>query len=68
MAFGFIAVLSLAVDNTNARGITTNGTCIWMVDDDRDSVFTYDMDMNFLSEFALVAPNANPTGLTVAPR
>ncbi|GAG06638.1 unnamed protein product, partial [marine sediment metagenome] len=41
---------------------------IWVVDDEDDSVYTYDMDINPVSEFALVAPNANPTGLTAAPR
>ncbi len=41
---------SLNVGNDDARGIGTNDSFIWVTDDD-DSIYKYDMQLNFINSF-----------------
>ena len=68
MDMGFLVEVLLAAGNNTPMGITTDGANIWVADDSSDSVYTYDMNMNLLSQFPLVAANSDPTGMTVSPR
>ena len=51
-------------DNKDPAGITTNGTHIWVVNDDGDRVFKYDVAGTFVEEFELAPGNKRPEGIT----
>ena len=46
------------------KGITTDGTNIWVVDIKDDLAYKYTMSGTFLSSFALNALNGNASGIT----
>ena len=46
------------------RGITTDGSSIWVVEKEDQAVYKYDPSGNLLSSFGLVAANANAEGIT----
>ncbi|MEO1619066.1 MAG: Ig-like domain-containing protein, partial [Planctomycetota bacterium] len=56
---------------SSAQGITTDGTDIWIVDQNKDKVLYYlggashvDGDVNAASKFSLHSQNRNPSGIT----
>jgi hypothetical protein len=64
------AASSFALDraNGNPRGITTDGTSIWVVNSaGTDRVFKYDMTGTFLGRWDIDPANDRPTGITIDP-
>ncbi|GAB5406998.1 MAG: hypothetical protein Aurels2KO_52290 [Aureliella sp.] len=61
--------LATSKGNKNARGITTDGTSIWVVNTARkDRIYKYSTDGNYQGRFVLDASvnNKNPRGITVS--
>jgi subtilisin family serine protease len=55
--------------NANGKGIVTDGTSLWVVDDGAfsDKVFKYTLAGSSLGNWTIDAANAHPTGLTINP-
>jgi WD40 repeat protein len=54
--------------NANGKGIVTDGTSIWVVDDGTtDRVFKYTISGSSLGSWTIDAANTHPTGLTINP-
>jgi hypothetical protein len=55
--------------NSNAKGIVTDGTSLWVVDDgsSADKVFKYTLTGSLLGSWTIDAANTHPTGLTINP-
>lgn len=54
--------------NTNPRGITTNGTHLWVVDDNStDRVFKYTTAGALVGAWTIGANNSTPTDITIDP-
>ncbi len=54
--------------NSNAKGIVTDGTSIWVVNDSTtDKVFKYSLSGALLGSWTIDAANSSPTGLTIDP-
>jgi hypothetical protein len=59
---------ALANGNNNPKGIVTDGTSLWVVDDSStDKVFKYSLAGALLGSWTIDAANAHPTGLTLNP-
>jgi Concanavalin A-like lectin/glucanases superfamily/Calx-beta domain len=59
---------SLASGNGNPKGIVTDGTSLWVVNDNNnDKVFKYTLSGAPLGNWVIDAANASPTGLTINP-
>jgi WD40 repeat protein len=59
----------LASGDTNPKGIVTDGTSLWIVDDgsSTDKVFKYTLTGNPLGSWTIDPTNSHPTGLTINP-
>jgi sugar lactone lactonase YvrE len=58
----------LASGNSNAKGIVTDGTALWVVDDgSTDRVFKYTLNGGLLGSWTIDPANRHPTGLTIDP-
>lgn len=55
--------------NKNGKGVTTDGTHIWVVNDigGTDRVFKYTMDGTYVGRWNIDPANAKPTGITIDP-
>jgi Calx-beta domain len=55
--------------DTNPKGIVTDGTSLWVVDDgsSADKVFKYTLAGGSLGNWTIDAANTHPTGLTIDP-
>ena len=57
--------------NSNGKGIVTDGTSLWVVNDGSsnasDKVFKYTLTGSLLGSWTIDAANAHPTGLTIDP-
>jgi sugar lactone lactonase YvrE len=54
--------------NSNGKGIVTDGTSIWVVDDgSTNKVFKYTLSGSSLGSWTIDAANSSPTGLTINP-
>jgi DNA-binding beta-propeller fold protein YncE len=55
--------------NSNAKGIVTDGTALWVIDDgsSADKVFKYTLSGSLLGSWTIDAANTHPTGLTINP-
>jgi len=60
----YIGVWDLTAANADPIGITTDGSNIWIVDNDDDSVYKYGMDGSYISVWGTTAANGNPSGIT----
>ncbi|MFO0842679.1 MAG: Calx-beta domain-containing protein [Gemmataceae bacterium] len=59
---------SLNSGNGNGKGIVTDGSSLWVVDDgSADKVFKYTLAGALSGSWAIDAANASPTGLTINP-
>jgi hypothetical protein len=60
---------SLASGNSNGKGIVTDGTSFWVVDDGStaDHVFKYTQSGDLLGSWTIDPANKHPTGLTIDP-
>ena len=61
---------SLATGNDKPRGITTDGTNIWVVNDAKDGpdkVYKYTLSGGFLGSWTIDPANVKPKGITVNP-
>ncbi|MBL8821677.1 MAG: hypothetical protein JNJ77_03745 [Planctomycetia bacterium] len=59
---------SLSSGNKNPKGLVTDGTSFWVVDDSTtDKVFKYNVSGTLLGSWTIDAANASPTGLTINP-
>lgn len=60
--------LETAKWNVNSRGISTDGTYIWVVNNGhKDSVYKYTVDGIYLGRWIIDSANATPTGITIDP-
>ena len=68
-SFKLTSSFSLASDDRDPKGIVTDGTSIWVVNDSPypDRVFKYTLTGQFLGSWLIDAHNAKPTGLTINP-
>ena len=58
----------LSNGNTNSKGIVTDGTSLWVVDDGTtDKVFKYTLSGSLLGSWTIDAANSHPTGITINP-
>src|SRR5262249_4045569 len=54
--------------NSNGKGIVTDGTSFWVVNDSTtDKVFKYNLSGSLLGSWTIDAANSSPTGLTINP-
>src|SRR5262249_21765652 len=55
--------------DTNAKGIVTDGTSLWVVHDgsSSDKVYKYNLSGSLLGSWTIDAANSSPTGLTINP-
>jgi hypothetical protein len=55
--------------DANPKGIVTDGTSLWLVDDasSTDKVFKYTLTGSLLGSWTIDAANTHPTGLTINP-
>jgi hypothetical protein len=54
--------------NSNGKGMVTDGTSLWVVNDGSpDKVFKYTLTGTLLGSWTIDAANASPTGLTINP-
>lgn len=60
----YITKWALNVGNGDGRGITTDGTNIWVVDRTSDEAFKYDMVGGYIGKWNLIAENDNSYGIT----
>ncbi|MEQ1828256.1 MAG: SBBP repeat-containing protein [Pirellula sp.] len=59
---------SLNRNNSNAKGIVTDGTSIWVINDSAtDKVFKYSLTGTLLGSWTIDPANSSPTGLTIDP-
>lgn len=59
---------SLNSANTNPKGIVTDGTSIWVLNDSTtDKIFKYTVSGSFLGSWTIDSANTSPTGLTIDP-
>ena len=60
---------SLASGNTNGKGIVTDGTSLWVVEDgsSSDKVYKYTVSGTAKGSWTIDAANSHPTGLTINP-
>lgn len=59
---------SLNSGNKNPKGLVTDGTSFWVVDDSTtNKVFKYNLSGTLLGSWTIDAANASPTGLTINP-
>jgi hypothetical protein len=59
---------SLNRDNSNGKGMVTDGTSLWVVNDgSSDKVFKYALTGTLLGSWTIDPANAAPTGLTINP-
>ena len=63
-AGNFIDTFGLASGNADARGITVDGSSVWVVDRSDAEVYQYDIDGVSLGSFALDADNNDGVGVT----
>ena len=61
MAGGFFDLVS---GNTDAAGMATNGSFIWVLDRNQDEVQKYNMTGTLISSFQLTSANSDPEGIT----
>lgn len=59
----------LHANNKNGKGITTDGTHLWVVNDvgGKDKVYKYAVDGTYLGRWNIDPANAKPTGITIDP-
>ena len=59
----------LHTNNKNGKGITTDGTHIWVVNDigGMDKVYKYTVDGTYVGRWNIDPANAKPTGITIDP-
>ena len=60
-----LGTLSLHTPNRSAKGITTDGTSFWVLDEDDKEVYRYSMAGVFLDSFSLTTPAAHLEGITL---
>ncbi len=54
--------------NTNPKGIVTDGTYVWVLNDSStDKIFKYTVSGSYLGSWAIDTANKSPTGLTIDP-
>jgi hypothetical protein len=59
---------SLNSGNTNPKGMVTDGTSLWVVDDGTtDKVFKYTVAGSLVGSWTIDSVNSKPTGLTIDP-
>ena len=59
---------SLNNANTNPKGIVTDGTYIWVLNDSStDKIFKYTVSGSYLGSWTIDTANKSPTGLTIDP-
>src|SRR5262249_25205773 len=59
---------NLNSSNSNGKGIVTDGTSFWVVNDSTtDKVFKYNLSGSLLRSWTIDAANSTPTGLTINP-
>ena len=59
---------TLNTGNLNARGIVTDGTSLWTVNDSTtDKVFKYSISGTYLGNWTIAAENAAPSGIAINP-
>jgi hypothetical protein len=60
---------SLNGSNSNGKGIVTDGSYFWVVDDgpSTDKVFKYTLSGSLLGSWAIDPANTHPTGITINP-
>jgi Calx-beta domain len=57
---------NLNTGNSNGKGIVTDGTSLWVVNDSTtDKVFKYTLSGSSLGNWSIDAGNSSPTGLTI---
>ena len=63
------ASFSLVKGNKNPRGITTDGSSLWEVNDGKkkDKVFKYDVGGELLGKWTIDSANTSPRGITIDP-
>jgi hypothetical protein len=54
-------------NNTNGKGIVTDGTSFWVVDGSNLKVFKYTLSGSLLGSWAIDPANTHPTGITINP-
>jgi sugar lactone lactonase YvrE len=66
---GAASSFSLSSTDSDAKGIVTDGTYFWVVDDGStsDTVFKYTLSGTSLGSWTIDAANSSPTGLTINP-
>lgn len=59
----------LHANNKNGKGITTDGTHLWVVNDvsGKDKVYKYTIDGTYLGRWNIDPVNSKPTGITIDP-
>jgi hypothetical protein len=59
----------LHTNNKNGKGVTTDGTNIWVVNNigGKDKVYKYDIDGNYIGRWNIDPANSSPTGITIDP-
>ncbi len=62
--FSSTSAFPLDAENSNPTGLTTDGQRFWVVDDNNDSVFIYDLAGTTLGSWQLDAGNTDPSGIT----
>ena len=56
------------MNNINAKDLVTDGTSIWMVDDQTlDRVYKYKVDGTYVDRWSIDPANGSPTGITLDP-
>ncbi|MEZ6101666.1 MAG: putative Ig domain-containing protein [Pirellulaceae bacterium] len=61
------STFALDVANTSPSDLVTDGTTIWVVDDEADSVFVYEMDGSLIGKWQLDSANGASSGITLDP-
>ena len=61
-------LLNTSLGNTNPKGLVTDGSSIWVVNDSTtDKVFKYSVNGTYLGNWTIAAANTAPTGITINP-
>ena len=60
----FLGTVALTMANKDAKGITTDGTSFWVIDEKDKKVYRYLMDGTFQDSFLVTTPNTHLHGIT----